>query len=158
MNLEIRLANAEESQIVHKIMLEAFEEYRFLEVPSSALNEPLDNLLNAMKQESEKALLCFVDGKPLASSRITLKDNSIYFSRLSVTSNARGKGMAKAMLLWMENYAKERQRKKLECRVRATLPKNISLYERLGYIVSKEETVTNPNGYEVKTVLMEKSL
>lgn len=39
MNWEIRLANAEEYQIVHKIMLEAFEEYRFLEVPSSALNE-----------------------------------------------------------------------------------------------------------------------
>ncbi|MFT3654950.1 hypothetical protein DALLNEIH_01370 [Bacillus sp. B01(2024)] len=158
MNLEIRLASAEEYQIVHKIMLEAFEEYRFLEVPSSALNEPLDNLLNAMKQGLEKALLCFVDGEPVASSRITLKDTSIYFSRLSVTSHARGKGIAKAMLLWIENYAIENNRKKIECRVRASLPKNISLYERMGYIVSKEETVTNPNGYEVKTVVMEKPI
>ena len=35
------------------------------------------------------------------------------------------------------------------------ITKNISLYERMGYIVYKEETVTNPNGYEVKTVVME---
>ena len=46
----------------------------------------------------------------------------------------------------------------MECRVRASLPKNIILYENIGYFVSKEEVVTNPNGFFVKTVVMEKKL
>lgn len=158
MNLEIRLANEEETPIVHKLMLEAFEEYRFLEVPSSALNESLNTLLNALKNGSEKFLLCFVDGEPLGSSRFTIKCDSIYFSRLSVTPHARGMGIAKAILLWLEKYANENGKMKMECRVRASLSKNISLYEAMGYIVSEEEVVTNPNGSPVKTVVMEKNL
>ena len=46
---------------------------------------------------------------------------------------------------------------KMECRVRASLPKNIRLYESMGYSISKEEVVTNHNGLLVKTVVMEKS-
>lgn len=157
MNLEIRLANENETPIVHKLMLEAFEEYRLLEVPSSALNESLDILLNAVKNGSEKALLCFVNGVPVESSRFTMKDESLYFSRLSVTPHARGKGIAKAILLWLEKYAVENGKIKMECRVRASLSKNISLYKAMGYIVSKEEVVNNPNGFSVNTMVMEKN-
>ena len=107
MNTEIRLVTEKELQIVHKLMLEAFEEYRFLDVPSSALNESLESLLNAIRIGSEQALLCLVDGEPLGSSRFTIKGDSLYFSRLSVTPNARGKGIAKAMLMWLEKYAYE---------------------------------------------------
>jgi hypothetical protein len=67
MNLEIRLANEKEAPIVHKLMLEAFEEYRLLEVPSSALNESLDSLINVLENGSDNALLCFVNGEPLGS-------------------------------------------------------------------------------------------
>lgn len=158
MKLEIRLANEEETPMVHKLMLEAFEEYRFLEAPSSALNESLDTLQNALENGSEKALLCFVDGEPLGSTRFTIKGDSLYFSRLSVPPQARGKGIAKAILGWLEKYANENGKIKMECRVRASLPKNIHLYEAMGYIVTKEEDVTNPNGIPVKTVAMEKEL
>jgi hypothetical protein len=60
--------------------------------------------------------------------------------------------------LWLEKYANENGKLKMECRVRASLPKNISLYKAMGYSVSKEEVVTNPNGFPVKTVVMEKNL
>lgn len=156
--LEIRLAHDKDVPIIHKLMLEAFEEYRFLDVPSSALNESLETLQNALKSGSEQALLCLVNGVPLGSTRITMKEDSVYFSRVSVTPKARGKGIAKAMLMWLEKYANENCKVKMECRVRASLPKNIRLYEFMGYIVSKEEVVTNPNGFLVKTVVMEKSL
>ena len=62
------------------------------------------------------------------------------------------------MLMWLEKYANENGKIKMECRVRASLPKNIILYENIGYFVSKEEVVTNPNGFFVKTVVMEKKL
>lgn len=62
------------------------------------------------------------------------------------------------MLSQLEKYAYDNFKLKIACRDRATLPKNISLYESMGYFVSKEEVVTNPNGYLVKTVVMEKYL
>ncbi|MBO0960900.1 GNAT family N-acetyltransferase [Neobacillus sp. MM2021_6] len=158
MNVEIRLVNEKEAPIVHKLMLDAFEEYRLLEVPSSALNESLDSLLNVLENGSQNALLCIVNGEPLGSSRFTIKGDSLYFSRLSVTPHARGKGIAKAILLWLEKYANENGKLKMKCRVRASLPKNISLYKAMGYSVSKEEVVINPNGFPVKTVVMEKNL
>ena len=158
MKLEIRIATEKETPMVHKLMLEAFEEYRFLEVPSSALNESLETLQNAVKSGSEKALLCFVDEEPLGSSKFTRKGDSLYFSRLSVAPKARGKGIAKAILEWLEKYANDNEIMKMECRVRASLPNNIRLYEAMGYIITKEEVVTNPNGIPVKTVTMEKKL
>ncbi|WP_373890013.1 GNAT family N-acetyltransferase [Neobacillus cucumis] len=97
-----------------------------------------------------------VNGEPIGSSRFTIKGDSLYFSRLTVTPYARGKGIAKSMLRWLENYANENKKVKIECRVRVALPKNISLYEAMGYVISKEEVVTNPNGLLVKPVLMEK--
>jgi hypothetical protein len=35
----------------------------------------------------------------------------------------------------------------MECRVRASLPKNISLYKAMGYSVSKEEVVVRCHFY-----------
>ncbi|MGG7621227.1 hypothetical protein [Bacillus coreaensis] len=74
MNLQIWIANEGDIPNVHKLMLEAFEEYRFLDVPSSALNEPLETLQTAFKSGLEQALLCSVDGIPLGSLRFTIKE------------------------------------------------------------------------------------
>jgi hypothetical protein len=53
MNIEIRVANLDEIPIVHKLMLDAFEEYRLLDVPSSALNGSEEDLLYAINSGSE---------------------------------------------------------------------------------------------------------
>ncbi|QIZ08378.1 GNAT family N-acetyltransferase [Priestia megaterium] len=159
MNIEIRVANLDEIPIVHKLMLDAFEEYRLLDVPSSALNGSEEDLLNAINSGSEQALICLDGEIPVGSARFKLNEDSIYFSRLSVTPHSRGKGIAKEMLLWLEKYAHNNSHiKRMECRVRASLAKNISLYKAMGFIVYKEEEVTNPNGFLVKTVVMEKIL
>ena len=156
--MEIKIAEETDVPVVYKLMLEAFEEYRTLDVPSSALNESLEALQIAVKSNFEKALLCSINGVPLGSCRFTMIEDALYFSRVSVTPSGRGKGIAKAMLLWLEKYAYDNFKRKMECRVRVSLPKNIWLYESMGYFVSKEEVVTNPNGFLVKTVVMEKTL
>ncbi len=107
MNTKLWLTTEEKIPIVHRIMLEAFEEYRFLDVPSSALNESIERLQTVFNSGIEQALLCSVDGVPLGSSRFTKKVDFLCFSSVSVTPIARGKGVAKAMLLWLETYAKE---------------------------------------------------
>jgi GNAT superfamily N-acetyltransferase len=158
MKMEIKIAEESDVPVVYRLMLEAFEEYRSLDVPSSAINESLEPLQIAIKSNSEKALLCSINGDPLGSCRFTMKEDTLYFSRVSVTPSARGKGIAKAMLLWLEKYASDNFKGKMACRVRVSLPKNISLYKSMGYFVTKEEVVTNPNGFLVKTVVMEKTL
>ncbi|PLR78970.1 GNAT family N-acetyltransferase [Bacillus sp. V3-13] len=156
MNVEIKLGKREDIATAYKLMLEAFEEYRYLEIPSSALNESETSIENSFMNGAEKILLCFLNGTPVGTLRFSTKLQSLYFSRVSVPPYARGKGLAKAMLLWLENYAIKDGKTKIECRVRMSLPKNIRLYESIGYKLHKEETVTNPNGFQVKTVIMEK--
>ncbi|MEH7306640.1 hypothetical protein [Neobacillus drentensis] len=63
--MEIKIAKEMDVPVVYKLMLEAFEEYRSLEVPSSAINESLEALQIAIKSNSEKALLCSINGRPL---------------------------------------------------------------------------------------------
>lgn len=156
--MEIKIAEETDVPVVYKLMLEAFEEYRTLDVPSSALNESVEALQIAVKNNFEKALLCSINGVPLGSCRFTMEEDALYFSRVSVTPIARGKGIAKAMLLWLEKYAYNNFKRKIECRVRVSLPKNIVFYESMGYFISKVEAVTNPNGFLVETVVMEKTL
>ncbi len=156
--LEISLVTEEDAPLVHKLMLEAFEDYRYIEVPSSALNEPIDKLITALKNGTEQAILYRLDDIPLASARLQLKEKSLYFSRLSVTPSARGRGIAKEMLAWMEEYALLNGKQKVECKVRANVPKNIQLYKNVGFVITKEEEADNPNGKLVKTVDMEKQI
>jgi HAD superfamily hydrolase (TIGR01549 family) len=154
----IRLVTEEDAPIVHRLMLEAFEDYRYSEVPSSALTEPADKFLYALKNGTEQAIICWIDDVPLGSSRLQLQDNSLYFSRLSVIPSARGKGIAKKLLAWIEEYAIQNGKQKVVCKVRANVLKNIQLYEKIGFVITKEETAPNPNGLSVKAVTMEKRI
>jgi ribosomal protein S18 acetylase RimI-like enzyme len=153
----IRLAEVDDAHLVHEIMLLAFEEYRNIDVPSSTLNETIISIEELIKNGVEKALLYFSDEIPLGSVRFKAEENSIYFSRLSVSPEARGRGIAKSILNWLEEYAKQNGKSEIICRVRASLEQNLQLYKS-GFIVAKEEVVINPNGFPVKTVVMKKAI
>ena len=45
----IRIAEVEDAKLVHEIMLSAFEEYRHLEVPSSALDEKVSLIEESLR-------------------------------------------------------------------------------------------------------------
>lgn len=151
----IRVADA---SLVHEIMLSAFEEYRHLEVPSSALDERASSIEESLRNGNEDALLFYQDRVPVGSCRFKFDGNSLYFSRLSVRPESRGKGIAKAILRWLQDYALDHDIVAMSCRVRLVLPQNIDLYQSIGFVATKEEDVTNPNGFPVKTVVMRKEL
>ncbi|MEH7494978.1 GNAT family N-acetyltransferase [Neobacillus niacini] len=152
----IKLGNEAEIVIAHKLMKEAFEEYRFLEVPSSAIYEPVESFRDSFRNGSEKFIICYIDGCPLGSLRFKTIGRSLYFSRVSVPPYARGRGIAKSMLSWLDVYAKKEGFYKLQCKVRSSLTHNVRLYQSIGYTVSKEEMVTNSNNFPVNIVVMEK--
>jgi len=154
----IRLAAAEDAHLIHKIMLSAFEEYRHLDVPSGALNETVDSIEEALKSGSEKALLYFGEGVPLGTVRFKSDANSLYFFRLSVCPEARRRGIAKSMLYWLENYAKEQGITEICCKVRVSVPRNLRLCQSLGYMICKEEMVTSSSGLPIKIAVMKKRI
>jgi ribosomal protein S18 acetylase RimI-like enzyme len=159
MNIRIKnVIHEDDIYLVHKIMLEAFEEYRHLDVPSSAIHEPLTSLKDSINKGLEKALLCTVNGIPTGSLRYKIEDHFLYFSRVSVKPEGRGKGIAKVMLNYLEEQANILEKNELRCRVRMSLPSNKNLYHSVGFKIEQEETVTNPNGFLVKTVLMKKTI
>lgn len=58
----------------------------------------------------------------------------------------------------IEEYAIQNGKQKVVCKVRANVLKNIQLYEKIGFVITKEETAPNPNGLSVKAVTMEKRI
>lgn len=154
----IRVAEVSDASLIHEIMLSAFEEYRHLEVPSSALDEKVSSIEESLRNGTEKALLFFQEGIPVGSCRFRFDGSSLYFSRLSVRPEYRGRGIAKSILRWLEKYALDNNTAEITCRVRMALPQNIDLYQSIGFVVIKEEAVTKPNGFLVETVVMRKQL
>lgn len=159
MNIEFQLAeSAEDIQSVHQIMLDAFHEYSNHDIPSSAMNETAAAILEEILKGTEHALLCLSDEKPSGSVRFIMEKDALYFKRLSVIPEARGKGLAKAMIQWLEQYARDHGKEKIYCRVRMDTPENIAYYERKHFFVTKEETIVNKDGNVIDTCLMEKAV
>ncbi|MDQ0273176.1 GNAT family N-acetyltransferase [Cytobacillus purgationiresistens] len=158
MTITIELGKETDVPLAHQLMIEAFEEYRTLEVPSSVITEPVELLHKNFQDGTEKFIICYDSDQPLGSARFKLYEDSLYFSRVSVSPRARGKGLAKAMLHWLEAYACEHGKSKMECKVRSALQSNIRLYESVGFSIIKKEIIVNPNGLEVKTGYMVKVL
>lgn len=154
----IRLAKVEEAPIIYKLMLQAFEEYRRMEIPSSALNETLHDIDEALRSHSEQALIYELDENPVACCRFQLKEDCLYFFRLSVIPEARGKGVAKDILNWLEHHALDHYRAFISCRVRMSVPRNLDLYQSLDYVLIREDIITNSNGFDVKTGYMRKKI
>ena len=140
--------------ILH-IMLQAFEKYRTEEAPSSALYETADMITEEI-HNGELTLIGYVDGQEAAMVRFKVKDGFLYFYRLSVLPAFQGKGLAKELLAFLEQYAKEQHIPEIRCKVRMNVPRNMKLYQSIGYSINKEETVTSPIGFEMQVATMSK--
>lgn len=159
MKIQLKIATEEKDiQSSHEVMLEAFREHSRHEIPSSALNERLEDLKEAIHNGTEYAMLCLVAGIPSGSVRFVMEEDSLYFRRLAVRPEARGKGLALAMIQWLEEYAKEKGKERIYCRVRMDTPELLALYEKADFVASGKETVINKDGNAVDTYVLEKSV
>lgn len=131
----IRIARVEEVPLVHRIMHEAFEEYRWtLTPPTGALKETVQDVAAAMSKGG--AILAFVGDEAVGSARFEESwPNYLYFGRLSVLPAHRGRGVGKAMVRWLEDYASVSGVGEVRLGVRTCLVSNLQFYLRLGYDV-----------------------
>ncbi|MFD2923481.1 GNAT family N-acetyltransferase [Halobacillus naozhouensis] len=143
--------------LILDLMIKAFMEYKDETPPSSALDETIGSISKALK-EGEQALVCSVGSEPVGMVRFLVRNDDVYFYRLSVIPERRGRGIGKEILKSLEEYASKNNKRTMICKVRMTVPKNIKLYNSIGYSVYDEEVVHKPNGIKIKVVSMIKQL
>ncbi|MBD8006894.1 GNAT family N-acetyltransferase [Bacillus norwichensis] len=155
--MKVKIANVSDAPLIHDLMIQAFMEYRDENPPSSALEETVQSISNALKN-GERALIGFDNTEPVGMVRFQVKDEGLYFYRLSVIPEKQGQGIAKKILKSLEDYATKIGVTTVLCKVRLTVPKNIKLYRSIGYIHYDEEVVHKPNGTSIKVGSMKKLL
>ncbi|MHA6260542.1 GNAT family N-acetyltransferase [Sporosarcina sp. CAU 1771] len=155
--MEINPVEVSDATLIHDLMIKAFLEYKDEVPPSSALEETVQSISASLKG-GEQGFIGYEDNKPVGMVRFLLKENGLYFYRLSVIPEKQGQGIAKKILKSLEDYAINNGIHTLLCKVRLTVPKNIKLYSSIGFNIYEEEVVHKPNGINIKVVSMEKKL
>jgi len=157
LDFEVRTATIADVKTIHDVTMAAFEEYRDTLAPSSALAETPPATLAALMDGGQRAAIGFIHNVGVAVIRFSI-DEGLHFSRLSVLPEYQGRGIATGMLVWLEEYARQHGETRMWCQVRKAVARNVYLYESRGYIITREETYTRPNGVEFQVLTMEKNL
>ena len=148
-------AEAHQALLVHQVMQAGFEELRaVLQPPSGAHTESVADVERAMAQGG--AVLAWDNDQPVGSARYALHSEHMYVGRVAVLPTHRRRGIATAMMRFLEELARQAGRRSVEIAARAALPSNVRLYEGLGYEVVRVEP--HPRGPEMSVVHMRKWL
>jgi len=126
----MKCTDASDAPLIHDLMIKAFTKYKDDVPPSSALEETVESIANALI-EGEKGLIAYLDENPVGMVRFQLQENGICFYRLSVIPEERSKGIGKALLSKLEVLAKQKAISTVSCKVRFTADQNIALYESI---------------------------
>jgi ribosomal protein S18 acetylase RimI-like enzyme len=153
--LRIELASVADAALVHRLMWEAFAEYDgVLEPPTGALAESVADVEAAIAAGG--AVLVWQGKEAIASARFQPEADHLYIGRVSVPPAHRGNGLARAVMAFLEEHGRTLGLPEAQVGVRRNLPGNIALYERLGYVIVREEP--HPRGPAYTSVTMSKRL
>lgn len=149
------LAEMAEAPLAHRIMQEAFEEYRgVLEPPSSVHTETVEEVQRAFATGG--AVLAWEGDLAVGSARFQPRPDYLYVGRVSVLPDWRGRGIGAAMMTALESHARALGLPEIRVEVRLSLPSNVALYRRLGYRTISEQP--HPRGPAFWTVILGKGV
>jgi ribosomal protein S18 acetylase RimI-like enzyme len=113
-------------------MRAAFAEYQgALPVESGAHTETLEDVRAAIGEGG--AILAFDGAQPVGSARFRPDGADLYVARVSVVPAWRRRGVASAMMRFLEGVAAQYGKTAIRIGVRDSLPSNVGLYQSLGY-------------------------
>jgi GNAT superfamily N-acetyltransferase len=125
-------AGIADAELVHRIMREAYQEYDgTLDPPMSANEETAAQVADAITRGG--AVLAWDRDTPVGSARYRLSREFVHIKRVSVLPPWRGRGIATAMLRYIEWFAFTQGRAEARLQVRMSLSRNLKLYLRAGY-------------------------
>ncbi len=134
-------------------MRRAFAEYAGnLPQESGALRESVEDVRRAMAVDGGGAVLAFCDDQPVGSARFLVEDDALYVGRVAVVPEYRRRGIASALMTFLEQVALDHAREAIRIGVRQSLPSNIALYEQLGYTEVKRE----PHGADFSVTMVKR--
>lgn len=137
MRCEIRKAGEAELPVVHRIMREAFGEYRGkLHPPPTALREEVEDIRRKLAGRGG-AVLVWLGDEPVGSAQYFFRGRYLYIGRLSILRRARKQGIGSAVMAALERLARRRGYAETRIEVRASLPENVAFYRRLGYAIAR---------------------
>jgi ribosomal protein S18 acetylase RimI-like enzyme len=157
MTLTIRQATPEDAELIHTMTQAAYAEYANSDAPSTVAQERADDLRAALDAGETQAMIVEGGGLPLGSVRYRVEEDALYFFRLGVLPEARGRGAARRMVAEIEDIARRKGLPKLRCRVRMNVARNVSLYASQGFVIGDVEAVRRGTT-DVPTGTMEKIL
>ncbi len=136
------------------VMRRAFAQYASTGQASGAMLESPRTLTKEMGSGVNVAV-ARLGGEAVASVKHhAVKDGTLYFGRLGVVPETRGRGIASALVGALREHAREQGLAGLSCTVRADEQGNIALYERLGMkVVARGERLSR-TGALLKVVEM----
>ena len=121
---------------------------------SSALLET--GLSIAAKIEAGGGFGAFEGGALIAAVLWSLNDDALHVARMSVASEARGRGIVRLLIAACETEARRRGVRGMTLKTRLELPENERLFERCGF--ARREIEAHPGFETPTTAVMEKVL
>lgn len=146
-----------DAQQIIEVIHAAFKRYEMDTMPSSALVET-EKTIESELQQGVLIFGAYVNKQLVGIIKVLRQKDYFYFSRLSVLPAFQGKGIASALIDYIEKRALQENSHNVRCKVRKSETNNIRLYNKLGYEITKEEMTTSPTGFVMATVTMEKEV
>ena len=113
------------------------------------------------KQISDESFEYFLienENIPVGYTAIQAKSNGLYLSKLYVKLSARGKGLGKFTIKFIENLAKEKKLPKITLNVNRNNTNSIKAYEKMGFVKSDTVNIDIGEGYAMCDYVMEKTI
>jgi len=133
-SIGVRLAALADAGLVRDVMLAAYAEHKgALPVDSGAHLETVDDVVEGMRRGG--AVVAYDGREVVGSARFTAEDDCLYVGRVAVLPSHRRRGVASAMMRFMDEVAQQYGRDMVRVGVRRSLPGNVALYVSLGYEV-----------------------
>lgn len=130
--IRVEFVDASQAELVLRLAIEAFEEFRdTLVPPPGILRESVDDV--AQYIETGGAIIAWDGDVPVGSTRFHPEPDYLYVGRVAVPPAFRRRGIASAMMRFIEDHARSLGFTETRVQVRQALPSNIALYQSLGY-------------------------
>jgi ribosomal protein S18 acetylase RimI-like enzyme len=149
-NVRFTQATREDAARVHAITQAAYAEYRgVLDPPSGVDRECIADVERALDEGG--AVLAWIGDTAVGTVRLQHAADHLAVERLAVIPTARGQGIARALLAYLEDLARQSHLPEVRLGVRLSLPRNVDLYQGLGYQIRSVHPY--PEGTDTWTLL-----
>jgi ribosomal protein S18 acetylase RimI-like enzyme len=148
--IRVELVDASRADLVWRLAVSAFEEFRETLVPlPGILAETVEDVMAYVKRGG--AVIAWDGETAVGSARFHPEADHLYIGRVAVPPEFRRRGIASAIMHFLEAHAVSLGLDETRVEVRMALPGNVALYESLDYVpISTQPHSRNPTAMTVK--------